>query len=79
MRSRILRFAQFTLYQGKLWKLRYFGMRYFLGHLWRSGWTRPFIFRRLSPVGTCESGRLTLFATIEPSHERRKIISLPGC
>ena len=54
-------------------------MRYFLGHLRRSGWTRPFIFRRLSPVGTCESGRLTLFATIEPSHERRKIISRPGC
>ena len=53
-------------------------MRYFLGHLRRSGWTRPLIFRRLSPVGTCESGRLTLFATIEPSPERRKIVSGPG-
>lgn len=79
MRSRILRFAQFTLYQGKLCKLSYFGMRYFLGHLRRLGWTRPFIFRRLSPVGTCESGRLTLFATIEPSPGRRKIVSGPGC
>lgn len=52
--------------------MRYFGIRYFLGDVRRSGWTRPFIFRLLSPVGTCESRRLTLFATIEPSRERRK-------
>ena len=55
-------------------------MRYFLGDVIgvRDG-QGPITFRRLSPVGTCESGRLTLFATIEPSPERRKIVSGPGC
>ena len=80
IRSRILRLAQFTLYQGKLWKFEVFWYEVFSWRRYRrSGWTRPITFRRLSPVGTCESGRLTLFRTIEPSPERRKIVSGPGC
>lgn len=81
---KITKYSEYTVSysrrKGKLWKFEVFWYEVFSWRRYRrSGWTRPITFRRLSPVGTCESGRLTLFATFEPSPERRKIVGGPGC